>query len=153
MKNDKPDSDSLLHTALGENVVFLPAVLNETLMLLLESHQYFQEYGLSDQAQMNSRDRSFYCCEMSRITMRLSCVMAWLTVRKAVYSGKITHQESIEKFRLDCRDLCLHQNIEAESVLPPYMRQLLDRSFELYRRVGRLDEDLVSNPYAQQYRI
>ena len=73
--------------------------------------------------------------------------MAWLTVRKAVYKGKVSHSEFIDKYRLDCRDLCIHQNIEAEAVLPSFMRELLDRSYELYRRVSRLDDDLANNPY------
>lgn len=124
-------------------LVFLPSVSNETMELLLNTHDYFQAHGLNDQSRLNERERSMYCCEMSRITMRLSCIMAWLMVRKAVYSGKIGEDEAKQKYQLDCKELCLHQNIEAETILPPYVNYLLDKTFELYQRVSRLDENMA----------
>lgn len=133
------------------NVVMLPGVFNETLRLLMETHEYFHRYGEHDQSKFDARSRSLYCCEMSRITMRLSCIMAWLMVRKAVSSGKMDEKEAMTKYRLDCRDLCMHQNIEVENFLPTYMNYLLDRSFELYRRVSRLDDDMAANLGLHQF--
>jgi regulator of CtrA degradation len=67
--------------------------------------------------------------------------MAWLMTRKAVFTGKITETEAATRYRLDCRDVCLNQHIQAESVLPKKMTELLDKSYELYQRVARLDDN------------
>ena len=135
---------------LGNNdkLVFLPSVFNETMDLLMNTHDYFEAHGIADQTQLSERDKSMYCCEMSRITMRLSCIMAWIMVRKAVHNGKISDDEAKQKYQLDCKELCLHQNIQAESALPPYVNLLLDRTFELYMRVSRLEENMA-NPEHQ----
>jgi len=122
------------------NVVIMPGLYNETLMLLAEAHDYFYTEGEAEQELMTPQVRLMYASEMSRITMRLSCVMAWLMTRKAVFAGKITESEAHSKYRLDCRDVCLNQHIEAESVLPKGVTHLLDKSFELYQRVARLDD-------------
>jgi regulator of CtrA degradation len=120
-------------------VVILPGLYDETLDLLAQAHDYFYRQGEKDQAHMSARQRTMYASEMSRITLRLSSIMAWLMVRKAVFIGKLTAEEAQEKHRLDCRDASMNQNIEAESQLPDTMTDLLDKSFELYQRVARLD--------------
>ena len=125
-------------------VVILPGIYNETLQLLAEAHDYFFRHAESGQRDHTARESTMCASEMSRITVRLSCVMAWLMTRQAVFSGKLTEEDARRDFPLDCRDACLNQNIEAESVLPDAMTELLDKSYELYRRVARLD-DLTGN--------
>ena len=127
-------------TDIHSTVVILPGIYNEALQLLIEAHDYFYRQGLKHQEKLNERERIMYASEMSRITIRLSCVMAWLMARKAVFMGKITQDEANESFRLDCRDVCLNQFIEAESILPKRMGDILGKSFELYQRVARLDD-------------
>ena len=131
-KKPKPKKD--------DTVVILPGIHNECLALLAEAHDHFYQHGEEEQAHMNEREKIMYASEMSRITIRLSCVMAWLMTRKAVFSGKLTESEAAAKYRLDCRDVCLNQHIKAESILPKKVIELLDKSFELYQRVARLDD-------------
>ncbi len=127
-----------------ETVVILPGLYDETLYLLAEAHDYFYTYGEPEQQKMTPRVRTMYASEMSRITMRLSCIMAWLMARKAVFIGKLTENEANKNYRLDCREVCLNQHIEAESVLPQGMTEILDKSYELYQRVARLDDLAVA---------
>ena len=124
------------------SVLFLPGVFNDTLQLLLESYEYFQQHGVEDQMNISSLERTAYTCEMSRLTMRLSTVMAWLMIRKAEFAGKLSAKEANQKFQFETKELCLTQNIEAEHILPPPMRELLERSLQLYERVVRLDAQL-----------
>lgn len=124
----------------GGTVVFLPRMYDEALMLLAESHQYFEHQGSLQQRLMGERRRAMYISEMSRITLRLSCVMAWILARRAVLDGSLSHDAANENHRLDCRDVCMHQHIEAESMLPDTMTDILDRTYELYVRVARLDD-------------
>ncbi len=125
--------------AARHDVILLPGIYDETLKLLAEAHDHFYRHGPTEQAQMDNRHRTMYASEMSRITIRLSCVMAWLMARKAVFMGKITAEEANENYRLDCRDICMNQHIEAESIMPDRVNDLLDKSLELYMRVARLD--------------
>ncbi len=125
----------------GKREVFLlPGIYNETLQLLAEAHDYFYRHIANDQNGMDNRERTMLTSEMSRITIRLSCVMTWLMARKAAFDGTITPEEANKHYRLDCRDVCMNQHIEAESLLPERLGELLDKSFELYQRVARLDE-------------
>lgn len=126
-------------------VIMLPGIYDETLALLATAHDHFFRHSEEEQREMNNRERTMYASEMSRITIRLSCVMAWLMARKAVFMGKLSLEEANERYRLDCRDICMNQHIEAESMLPETMNELLDQSFELYQRVARLDALGVRN--------
>jgi regulator of CtrA degradation len=123
------------------NLLFLPRIYGETMQLLVEAHDYFHQHGAQDQERLDARQRPLYCSEMSRITMRLSCVMAWLLARRAITSEEMPLDTPIGSYRLDCRDICERQNPEAEAILPPFMHHLMERSLELYERVARLDDE------------
>jgi regulator of CtrA degradation len=145
MKEDHPFGKGTGNTkggGKGRNgtVLPMPKLYDEALALLAEAHDYFYRYAQAEQADMQERERVMYASEISRITMRLSAVMAWLMVRKAVLAGKIDAQDAALNHKLDCNATCLHQNPEGESVLPKRLNDLLDKSYELYRRVMRLDE-------------
>lgn len=120
------------------NVVFMSGVFDETMTLLAEAHEYFHLHGKDDQEHIESNLRSLYACEMSRITLRLSSIMAWLMVQRAVFNGKIPADEA-QRYGLDFQDICRVDNRMLHGVLPSYVCFLLDRSFELYERVLRLD--------------
>jgi len=130
---------ALIASSENRNVLMMPSVFNETMQLLLDAHEYFEMFGEDDQSRIQGEERSIYSCEMSRITLRLSSVMAWLLVRTAVFSGKITDIEATEKFRMECHDICIFENADAIDVVPPFMHYLLERTLELYERVCRLD--------------
>lgn len=121
------------------NVVFMSGVFNETMQLLAEAHEYFHLFGKDDQEHIEADLRSLYSCEMSRITLRLSSIMAWLMVQRAIFSGKIPSDEA-HRYTLDFQDICRVDNRVLHGVLPSYVCFLLDRSLELYERVLRLDD-------------
>src|ERR1700689_1943807 len=90
----------------GHAVLLLPGLYNETLVLLAQAHDYFYRHVAAEQKDMDNRERTMFACEMSRVTIRLSCVMAWLMARKAAFEGKISQEEAgAEDYRLDCRDI------------------------------------------------
>ena len=122
------------------NIVFMPGVFNETMQLLTDAHEYFLQFGEDDQGRINADLKSLYSCEMSRITLRLSSIMAWIMVQRAVFTGKIKAHEAATQYGLDFKDICLVDNRVLHGVLPSYVCFLLDRSLELYERVLRLDE-------------
>jgi regulator of CtrA degradation len=124
------------------NVVFMPGIFDETMKLLTEAHEYFFLFGQDDQNRIEENLKTLYSCEMSRITLRLSSVMAWIMIQRAVFSGKLQAQEAANRYGLDFRDICLVDNRVLHGVLPSYVCLLLDRSLELYERVMRLDDNI-----------
>ena len=135
-----PGTDQrILSTGGTKNVLFMPGVYNEALQLLKDAHEYFYLFGDDDQQRLSSDLRSLYSCEMSRITLRLSSIMAWIMVQRAVIGGKIEAEDAATRYGLDFNEVCLVDNRMLHGVLPSYVCYLLDRSLELYERVYRLD--------------
>jgi len=124
----------------GPQIFFMPGVFNETMDLLTEARDYFHEYGDADQSQINAYLRTIYTSEMSRITLRLSTIMAWTMAQRAVLAGKLSQEEAAMHHALSYSDVCRVNSSVLHGVLPSYVCHLLDRSHELYERVARLDE-------------
>jgi regulator of CtrA degradation len=109
------------------------------MQLLSDAHEYFYRFGDDDQSRIDPNLRTLYSCEMSRITLRLSSIMAWIMAQRAVFTGKIPVEEAADRYGLDFQDVCCVDNRMLHGVLPSYVCYLLDRSLELYERVLRLD--------------
>ena len=124
------------------NVVFMPSIFNETMQLLTDAHEYFYLFGDDDQTRISADLKTLYSCEMSRITLRLSSIMAWIMVQRAVFSHKIEAEEAASRYGLDFKEVCMVDNRMLHGVLPSYVCYLLDRSLELYERVHRLDRQI-----------
>lgn len=129
----------ILNDKQAPHVLFMPGVFNETMQLLTDAREYFHTFGEDDQNHIATDLRTLYSCEMSRITLRLSSIMAWIMVQRAVFTGKIEQVDAAERYKLDFQDVCLVDNRMLHGVLPSYVCYLLDRSLELYERVLRLD--------------
>ncbi len=77
-------------------------------------------------------------CEALRVTSRLTQVMAWLMLQRAVMAGEVTQEQAMaEDNLLSGQDVCLVERDELD--LPPALRSLLERSHRLYQRVSRLE--------------
>jgi regulator of CtrA degradation len=122
------------------SVFLMPGLFNQTVQLLLEARDYFEHEGRVAEAHLDFFHRPFFTAEMSRITLRLSYVMAWLSVQKAVLAGDISREEAMADYPLDGLEICLETNITAEHILPVRMNHLLEQSLSLYERVHRLDK-------------
>lgn len=133
-----------LHTATPPTqLIFLAGMFDQTIHLLMDAQEYFTHYGPKDQQNVSPVERLVYSSEMSRITLRLSSVMAWLLARRAEYNGEITAEQAVRQFRLAFHEVCLKELPEMRYVLPEYMCTLLTRSLELYHRAARLDSLLA----------
>jgi hypothetical protein len=134
-------------------LLFLPGVFNETLSLLFDAHHYFQSRGTEDQSVMDENLRLPYSNEMTRVTMRLTSVMAWLMVRRAVYAGRIDEEKASDCYRLDGAEVCLNHFPEILENMPYYLKHLSERSFAIYQRVHRLDSMAYEAQAPQQERL
>lgn len=81
--------------------------------------------------------------ETMRLTSRLTQVMAWILAQKAVHNDELTPEEGAsERFRLSGQSVCLVEAPGQTGHLPRELRDLLQRSYDLYCRVGRLEEQI-----------
>lgn len=111
---------------------------DEALSLLIEARNYFQ-FGGGARRDGDAMARLIASCEAFRVTARLTQVMAWALVQKAVASGEMTREEAAsEEHRLAGQEVCLDISTDIDD-MPLGLRHLLDRSHALYQRTNRLD--------------
>jgi regulator of CtrA degradation len=131
----------LFHPRRGEamTTTYLTGTYEETLSLLAETRALLSrppDGGRGPVGQLR------LVREAMRITSRLSQVLAWLMVRRAVIEGVISEADSLApERRLSGQDVCL---AEAEDLgeVPAGMKRLMERSRALYERIARLDRML-----------
>lgn len=118
-----------------------PGIFNETLSLLFQAHEFFQARAPHEMEKLTDVDKLHFSNEMTRITMRLTGVMAWVMVRRAVCVGRIEDAKASDVYHLDGADICLVDLHECFARFPQYMRYLGYQSLKLYERAHRLDQN------------
>ncbi len=129
-----------------ETPAFFDRTYQEALGLLEEARDYVQAsraaprpLGSVDEASPEGQLTA--AREAFRLTTRLTQVMSWLMVQRAVLEGELTPREAAEPaWQLGARGLCRDDSGHRHESIPAPMRDLLDRSHHLYVRVSRLDE-------------
>lgn len=123
---------------------FFRRTYHETMDLMIEARNYmaFVERREREQASVNTGLRM--SCEAMRVTSRLTQVMAWLMMQRAVEEGEITSDLALaDENRLSGQDVCADESHLADEALPGGLRSLMDRSYRLYMRVARLEEQML----------
>lgn len=122
--------------------VFFRGTYDEAFQLLIEARDYLTYREPTERAALSLDQRLAANREAMRLTSRLTQVMAWLMVRRAVQEGEISFDEALQSDRrLDGQRVCLIQIEDDDAApLPRGLRDLLGRSYHLYTRVERLDK-------------
>jgi len=122
---------------------FFAKTFDETLALLEAARGYLAYREHAPRRALEPLDRLKLSREAYRITTRLTEIMAWLLVRKAVHAGELTAAEAARpEHRLSHRDLCAAELAPDCAGLPDGLVDLAERSRRLYVRVTRLDDML-----------
>lgn len=120
---------------------FISKTYDEAPGLVVEARDYVRDHARSDARALGLSDGSLLSSETFRRTTRLTEVLAWLLLQRALHAGEITAEEVREESnRLTASDLCLGAGLARLERLPPRLQNLLEPSERLYRRVLRLDE-------------
>jgi regulator of CtrA degradation len=120
--------------------IFLNKTYDEALGLLVEARDYLAHKEPSERRAVAVGDRLIINCEAMRVTSRLTQVMAWLLIQKAVDAGELSPVEATaEQHRLSGQEVCRQRDAFGPIEMPNGLRSLLDRSYRLYERVERLD--------------
>ncbi|MGB0934754.1 MAG: DUF1465 family protein [Alphaproteobacteria bacterium] len=123
------------------SVAFFDRTYNDAVDLLQESRTYFREHATQELSTLDPTTSMYLSEEASRVTKRMTEVMTWLLAQKAAHYEQIPRDLlSANTFRLshdpglseDSADAC-------EVPLPKRLRDLLNKTHSLYRRVQYLD--------------
>jgi regulator of CtrA degradation len=116
------------------------ALYREAMRLLIEARDYVAQELPRETGPVSARDRLAVARETSRLTTRLTEVMAWLLARRAVQAGELPAAEALrDERRLGHHRICLQA--DPDEALPQRLRALLEKSLNLYRRAARLDDE------------
>lgn len=114
---------------------------DETLNLLLEARDYVAAEQPIEVLACPPEAQGAMLQETSRLVARITQIMAWLLVQKAVVAGEMTRdQAKSEQHHLGGRGVCLEESAMIGIPETSRLGQLLARSRHLYIRVSRLDQ-------------
>ena len=123
-----------------QTVAYCDTTFEEAMSLTREARDYLAYQEKVDLAKLSPVARMSASCETMRMTARMTQVIAWLLVQKAVHAGDITREEAAEpKYRLSGQEVCDNVEPLAAGPLPERLVELLERSHHLYQRIARLD--------------
>ena len=119
---------------------------DEGMSLVEETARYLDGRGREESRELPRKLRGllFYAGESMRVTTRLMQAASWLLIQRAVREGEIRAEDAAgERYRLGSKEICFGGLAENLDSLPKTLRDLLDRSEHLYRRIARLEEALL----------
>ncbi len=113
---------------------------DEAFDLLVEARDYVERSLPALKYGAQPPDPATVTKETLRLTSRITQVMAWLMAQRAVHDGENDNAEfSEDRYRVEGQAVCLARAIEEMDDLPDGLCELMERSYELYSRVLRLD--------------
>jgi regulator of CtrA degradation len=125
----------------NQSTGLLSRVYNDALALLRQSREYVHEYGQMDFMSVSIENGLALASETSRITSRLTQIVAWYLTQEAYLKGEIDLNEArSEEYKVEMMDSMLDDQGELNPVTPETLKYLLKSSRNLYLRVARLDE-------------
>jgi regulator of CtrA degradation len=128
----------------AETAVFT-RTYDETLDMIVEARNYVVHMRPGNRSSAFPSQELRASCEALRVTSRLTQVMAWLMIQRAVCDGEISPTEACsEANRLSGHSVCLDVTAANDDGLPVGLRSLLRRSLQLYQRISRLEEMVIA---------
>ena len=123
-----------------QTVAYFDSTFDEALALTRQARDYLAYQEKADLANLSPVGRMAASCESMRMTARMTQVIAWLLVQKAVHAGELTREEAAgAKYRLAGQGICEDVEPLAAEPLPERLCELLANSHQMYQRVARLD--------------
>jgi len=122
-------------------VAFFDRTYDEAMALIREARDFFAERQRQPASPTRAAVELVTSCESMRLTARLTQIMAWLLVQKAIHAGELSRDDAIKpEHRLGGRHICEVEGPWSELGLPQRLQTLLERSLNLYSRIARLDD-------------
>lgn len=118
---------------------------DEGMSLVEETAKYLDGKGRQESRDLPRKIAMLYAGESMRVTTRLMQAASWLLVQRAVHEGDMAAEDAVsDRYRLGSKDICLGTSNDGVEHLPTKLRDLLERSDNLYRRIARLEDSLFA---------
>ncbi len=116
------------------------AVFHEGMALVEDTAAYLDGDGRADAKGLLPPASLAYATESMRLTTRLMQLASWLLIRRAVNEGELTSEQAREeKTKVKLKAEQVDARVEGYSDLPIQLRELIEASIGLNRRIVRLD--------------
>jgi regulator of CtrA degradation len=118
--------------------------------MIIEARDYLANYIIRIQLgerrlRLAGQSGIHFAREAFRLTTRLTEVMAWLMLQRAVHNGEITSEEACQEHnRLSSQEVCFDTKGADEFPLPDGLCSILGRSHQLYGRISRLEQMVLA---------
>jgi regulator of CtrA degradation len=130
--------------ACSNQPVYFRRTYDEALALVEEARNYVAYVEPRERPRLDFGARLEVSCESMRVTSRLTQVMAWLLMQRAVAEGEISLDQAITPDnRLGGQEVCLKSRANNPEGLPKSLKSLMERSLNLYIRISRLENRLL----------
>lgn len=126
------------------DAAFFDRTFDEGMSLVEETARYLDGPGREESRALPRNAALLYAGESMRVTTRLMQAASWLLIQRAVREGEMCPEAAAgERYRLGSKEICFGGRNENVELLPHTLRDLLDRSERLYRRIARLEEAIL----------
>ncbi len=119
---------------------YIDLKLQKAHALLQATHDYIKWQAPLDIKRMDSTQAFKVSSEAMRVTIRMTQIIGWLMLQKAVLEEELSRDEVLSE---ECRVLrgqhCLENTLADDTTLPSRLRELLQESCDFYLQVTRLD--------------
>ena len=123
-----------------EHTNFIELSIKNSNQLLAETHRYIKWQAPLDIEYMSKDNILKVSCEAMRVTVRITQIIGWLMLQKAILEGDITREEVLaDNLHILQGKTCLDAESETDTLLPQRLRELLIKSRELYIQTMKLE--------------
>ncbi|MBY0272987.1 MAG: DUF1465 family protein [Alphaproteobacteria bacterium] len=135
-------------------VTLIDSKIEEAHRLLSATHDYIKWQAPKDMNTMDPHMTFLLSSEAMRVTVRLTQIIAWFMLQKAILEGELTSEESLsESCHVMQGEECLNQSSEEDKEIPPRLRELLKESRIFYFSILRLDTRAREQHFPHRKRI
>jgi regulator of CtrA degradation len=120
----------------------IDSLYTESMLLADEARSYFDDAGREDRLALEPFVRVTFACESLKVTTRIMHIVAWLLTQRAVETGEIPGHDGRRPERRLGHAQESDPNVVAQ--MPPEAQRLIAASSELYARIKRIDEGVVT---------
>ena len=118
---------------------------DEAVDLMVEARSYLCNVDPAERRKINVASGVRLSCEALRVTSRLTQVVAWLLLQRAVQEGELSTFDALaEHNRLSNEDVCLNVAHCRDEIIPVDLRRLLERSLQLYLRISHIEAQIIA---------
>ena len=130
----------------------LESKINDANQLLTDTHNYLKWQAPLDIEYMPRDGKLKVCCEALRLTVRITRIVSWLTLQRAILDGELSQEDQSTASAPILEDgRCLESASENDTELPLRLRELLKKSRALYVQMMRLEHGALKDlPHSKE---